>query len=291
MLKRKPIYFSIFSLFLIALLISCNSSPKAESDDQTAQDTTAVEEKPPVARPAHWGYAGDLGPANWASLNPAYAMCGEGKHQSPIDIDKSKVSGGIDWSADYKSTSLHIAHTEHMEDIVDNGHTIQITVDEGSTLTVEGKSYSLKQFHFHTPSEHTLNGKNQPMEMHMVHQSEDGSLAVLGVLFTEGKSPNPEFAKIIKHLPNAKGETKHVADEHLELSVHMPDNNYAYHYTGSLTTPPCSENVQWLVLRDQISLSKDQIEAFSSRIGPNNRPTHPLNDRTVSSDDVSGTVQ
>lgn len=289
MLKVKTNLNLILSVLLVGVLISCNSNPKESTKQTTAQDTTNTA-APPSARPVHWGYSGDTGPSTWATLSPVYAMCGEGKHQSPINIVTSDVKGTANWSTDYKSTALLISHTEHMEDIVDNGHTIQITVDEGSTLTVEGKSYSLKQFHLHTPSEHTLNGKNQPMEMHMVHQSEDGSLAVLGVLFTEGKVPNADFAKIIAHLPNAKGETKHVADENLELSVHMPKDNFAYHYTGSLTTPPCSENVQWLVLRDQISLTKDQIEAFSSRIGPNNRPTHPLNDRVVSSDDVSGEV-
>jgi carbonic anhydrase len=88
--------------------------------------------------------------------------------------------------------------------------------------------------------------------------------------------------------PNAKGESKHIADETFALNVHLPKDNFAYHYTGSLTTPPCSENVQWLVLRDMISLTRDQVNAFSSRIGPNNRPTQPLNDRTINMDDVSG---
>ncbi len=178
-----------------------------------------------------------------------------------------------------------------MEDIIDNGHTIQITVDEGSTFTFGDKTYSLKQFHFHTPSEHTIDGEHAPMEMHMVHQSEDGSLAVVGVLFKEGAVPNENFAKIVANLPNAKGESKHITDINLELKVHLPNDNYAYHYVGSLTTPPCSEGVQWLVLRDPVSLTTEQIAAFSSRIGPNNRPTQPVNDRTVMVDDLVGQVE
>jgi carbonic anhydrase len=111
---------------------------------------------------------------------------------------------------------------------------------------------------------------------------------VVGVFFQEGQKPNENFSKIIAHLPNAKGESNHITDVNLELKVHLPKDNYAYHYTGSLTTPPCSEGVQWLVLRDPVLLTKDQIEAFSSRIGPNNRPTQAINARTVKVDDLTG---
>lgn len=270
------------------LIMSCGQKPTANSESSATADSLATQTTTPSARPVHWSYGGDSGPNTWSTLSPAYAMCAEGKHQSPVNIVKTDVTGGAPWSMDYKSTSFHIAHTEHMEEIIDNGHTIQITVDEGSTLTYGGKTYSLKQFHFHTPSEHTIDGKNQPMEMHMVHQSEDGNLAVLGVLFKEGNTPDPNFAKIIANLPNAKGESKHISDETFALHLHLPSDHAAYHYTGSLTTPPCSEDVQWLVLKDMISLTKEQISAFSSRIGPNNRPTQTLNDRTVNTDDVSG---
>jgi carbonic anhydrase len=109
-------------------------------------------------------------------------------------------------------------------------------------------------------------------------------------LFKEGKVANENFSKIIANLPNAKGESKHVTDVNLELKVHLPKDNYAYHYVGSLTTPPCSENVQWLVLRDMVSLTPEQITAFSSKIGPNNRPTQPLNERSVSVDDLATQV-
>src|SRR5688500_18365964 len=270
------------------LLASCNSKPTETAEQTTGGDT--VKSTPVSARPAHWGYAGESGPTAWATLSPVYALCGTGKTQSPINIVKTDAKGGANWKLDYKTTSLKIAHNEHMDDIIDNGHTIQVTVDEGSTFTFGDKTYNLKQFHFHTPSEHTVDGKNMPMEMHMVHQSDDGSLAVVSVLFKEGKVANENFAKIIANLPNAKGESKHVTDVNLELKVHLPKDNYAYHYVGSLTTPPCSENVQWLVLRDMVSLTPDQINAFSSKIGPNNRPTQPLNDRTVNIDDLKAQV-
>lgn len=271
------------------ILASCSSKPTTETTEATAAADT-VPPLPVSARPVHWGYAGEDGPASWATLSPAYALCGEGKGQSPINIVKTDAKGGANWKLDYKTTSLRIAHNEHMDDIIDNGHTIQVTVDEGSTFSFGDKTYSLKQFHFHTPSEHTVDGKNMPMEMHLVHQSSEGSLAVVSVMFKEGNTVNENFLKIIANLPNAKGESKHITDANLELKVHLPADNYAYHYTGSLTTPPCSENVQWLVLRDMVSLTADQIQAFSSRIGPNNRPTQPLNDRPVRVDDLVGQV-
>jgi len=274
---------------VVALMASCNSKPAETTEQTTVADS--IKTAPVSARPVHWGYAGEDGPANWATLSPVYALCGEGKGQSPINIVKTDAKGGVNWKLDYKNTSLRIAHNEHMDDIIDNGHTIQVTVDEGSTFSFGDKTYSLKQFHFHTPSEHTVDGKNMPMEMHMVHQGADGSLAVVSVLFEEGKVANENFSKIIANLPNAKGESKHITDANLELKVHLPKDNYAYHYIGSLTTPPCSENVQWLVLRDKVSLTADQVNAFSSRIGPNNRPTQPLNDRTVKVDDLVGQVK
>jgi carbonic anhydrase len=129
------------------------------------------------------------------------------------------------------------------------------------------------------------------MEMHLVHQAADGTLAVVAAFIQEGKTPNENFSKIIANLPNAKGETKHVADVNLELKMHLPKDNFAYHYVGSLTTPPCSEGVQWLVLGNPVYLAAEQIQAFSSRIGPNNRPTQGLNERQVNVDDLVGSVQ
>lgn len=265
---------------------ACNNQPKETATTTPPQDT--VPAPSPSARPVHWGYEGENGPANWASLSPAYALCSEGKGQSPINIVKTDAKGAYNWQFDYKNTSLRIAHNEHMEDIIDNGHTIQVTVDEGSTFTFNNKTYTLKQFHFHTPSEHTLDGKYAPMEMHMVHQSDDGKLAVVGILFKEGKKPNANLAKIIANMPKAKGDKKHITDANFDLKFNLPKDNYAYHYTGSLTTPPCSEGVQWLVLRNPVEVTADQVKAFSSVIGPNNRPVQALNDRAIEATDLKG---
>jgi carbonic anhydrase len=282
--QLKIIQLLVFGVIITA--VQCNTKQKEATE--TVPATQPGEST--SSRPVHWGYEGEDGPASWASLSPVYALCEEGKSQSPINIVKTDAKGGATWKLDYKTTSLRIAHNEHMDEIIDNGHTIQVTVDEGSTFTFGDKTYDLKQFHFHTPSEHTIDGQHAPMEMHMVHQGEDGSLAVVGVLFKESQVPNENFAKIVANLPNAKGESKHITDMNLELKVHLPNDNYAYHYVGSLTTPPCSEGVQWLVLRDPVSLTADQIAAFSTRIGPNNRPTQAVNDRTINVDDLVGQV-
>jgi carbonic anhydrase len=285
----KSIIHSLSLLCLMAFFTapSCGESKPKDAAGASA-DSTQIKPTPtekPSARPVHWSYEGEAGPEKWGSLSPVYAACGNGKAQSPINLAPSKGNGATNWKMEYKTTSLRIAHHEHVDDIVDNGHTIQITVEEGSTITLNGKVFTLKQFHFHTPSEHTLDGKHFPMEVHFVHQNEDGSFAVVGVFIEEGKA-NENFAKIIEHLPSAPGETKHVTDAKLDLQVHLPKNINAYHYKGSLTTPPCSENVDWLVLRDKVTMSAEQIKAFSSRLKNNNRPMQPLNDRKITIDQI-----
>jgi carbonic anhydrase len=275
-----------FTCILVALvLISCATK---KEEEKPAEDSVAAAqdvEAKPSARPVHWGYTGDVDPSHWGSLSPVYAACGEGKGQSPIDIISKSESGSPNLSLDFKTTSLKIAHHEHVDDILDNGHTIQVTVEEGSSFTLNDKTYNLKQFHFHTPSEHTVDGKHFPMEMHWVHQSDDGSFGVIGILFEEGKA-NENFAKIIEHMPSLPGESSHFTDVKLDLNIHVPKDISAYHYIGSFTTPPCTENVEWLVLRNKFTMSKDQIAAFSSRLKNNNRPVQATNDRKLTIDKI-----
>jgi carbonic anhydrase len=281
---------SILMLMAVLGFFACQSNTSPSPASENKLDKPEQKETASTERPVHWGYAGEDGPSNWGTLTPAYNLCASGTSQSPVNIIKSDAKEGAVWKLDYKTTSLKIAHNEHMDEIIDNGHTIQINVEEGSTFTFNEKVYHLKQFHFHTPSEHTIDGKNAPMEMHLVHQSDDGTLAVVGVLFKEGKKENQNFAKIIANLPDAKGETKHLTDVVLTINDHLPVDNYAYHYVGSLTTPPCSEGVQWLVLHNPVELTLAQINAFSSRIGPNNRPTQSLNNRAVNVEDLKTAV-
>jgi carbonic anhydrase len=276
----------VWLVIILACLLSCNSTLEGK-EEKTAADSAAITAAPSPARPVHWSYTNEGGPTGWAKLSPVYAACGSGSSQSPVDILPNPGKGSPGWKIEYKTTSLQIAHNEHVEELINNGHTIQVTPEEGSAITYAGKVYHLKQFHFHTPSEHTINGKHSPMEIHLVHQADDQSLAVIGVLVQEGRH-NSNFDQLIKYLPNAVGEKKTHDSVNINIAVHVPKDLYAYHYIGSLTTPPCSENVHWLVLKSPISLSKEQVAAFSSRLKNNNRPTQPLNKRTLTIDDISG---
>jgi carbonic anhydrase len=255
----------------------------APSAIATAPPPTSAEQ----AHPPHWSYEGKHGPEKWGSLDPAYAACDKGKEQSPIDIIKAGAGTANPWTINYRPTSLNIAHHEHVVDIVDNGHTIQVNVDEGSTLTTSRNTYQLKQFHFHSPSEHTVDGKSFPMEVHFVHQSADGNFAVVGALFAEGPS-NENVAKLIANFPKAKGDTVRLPETKLDLSLQLPKNNAAYTYMGSFTTPPCTENVEWLVFREPILASREQLKAFAARLSPNNRPVQPVNGRPITTATVKG---
>ena len=282
MYRSKFSYLGI--LFILPSILSCNSNTTTESES-TTKDTATTQVAPASVRPVHWSYSEEGGPAGWGSLSPVYALCGSGRSQSPINLLVNTGKGTHDWKVEYKTTRLEISHNQHVEELINNGHTIQVTPQEGSTLSYGGRIYHLKQFHFHTPSEHTVDGKHSPMEIHMVHQSDDKSLAVIGVLVQQG-SDNKDFDQLVKHLPNTPGEKKTHDSVSINVGIHVPKDLYAYHYVGSLTTPPCSENVQWLVLRTPITMSNEQLTAFSSRLKNNNRPLQPINERTLTVDDI-----
>lgn len=281
----RVLFLYVCFIFSGSCIISCNSGPE-ETEEIPSADTASKAAASPSVRPVHWSYSTEGGPKGWADLSPVYAACGSGKTQSPVDLVSSAGKGSPEWKIEYKTTSLQIAHNDHVEELINNGHTIQVTPQEGSTTTYAGKVYHLKQFHFHTPSEHTVNGKHFPMEIHFVHQAGDQTLAVVGVLVQQGKH-NANFDQLIKYLPNTAGEKKTHDSVSIDIALKIPKELYAYHYIGSLTTPPCSENVQWLVLRNQISMSKEQVTAFSSRLKNNNRPTQPMNERIITLDDIS----
>ncbi len=218
----------------------------------------------------HWGYTGHEGPANWGELDDAYHTCAVGKSQSPINIGQAP-------HAEAKGVKQHYGNTPLK--IVNNGHTIQVNYGAGSTMDVDGKAYRLLQFHFHSPSEHTQNGSAYPMEAHLVHQAEDGSLAVVGVFLKEGKE-NPFISKIWKHLPHEVNHEVAVKEE-LNVADFLPAKKAYFHYSGSLTTPPCSEGVKWFVMDEQVEVSKDQVKQFLGLINENARPVQPLNGREV----------
>jgi carbonic anhydrase len=236
-----------------------------------------------------WHYEGAEGPDNWAQLSPKFATCGSGKAQSPIDIVSATVSKvATPMTLRVPPAELKIAHHEHVADGINNGHTVQINYPGADTLTLGDQSFALVQYHFHGPSEHTLDGRHTPMEMHLVHKSETNTLAVIGV-FIEAGAHNAAFDPIWSNLPAQKGQETHYPAVKVDVDALLPAVRAAYRYDGSLTTPPCSEGVKWVVLSTPIQLSAEQIRAFTQLIPDNNRPTRALNGRTVISDVVAVT--
>ncbi len=218
---------------------------------------------------ASWGYEGNGAPENWQDLSPANRVCGVGFQQSPIDIGHSipAETGKLDIS--YKSTPLRI---------LNNGHTVQVNCDAGSSVTLDGKAFKLLQFHFHHPSEHTLRGRAFDLEAHFVHVSNDGVLAVLGVFVAQG-ADNGALAPIWDNIPASAGPEKRVASITVFPERLLPSDRTYYRYYGSLTTPPCSEKVIWSVFQTPLEASSDQVKKFASIYPTNARPTQALNRR------------
>lgn len=234
----------------------------------SAQDETHEDEPP------HWEYEGEAGPDAWGSLSEDYALCSTGQAQSPIDITGAQTLNLTDIEFSYSPSALNIFN---------NGHTIQVGYDDGSTITYNELVYTLKQFHFHTPSEHTIDGESFPMEIHFVHQSDTGALAVVGVMLREGEADNAAYAPIFENLPAEKGDPQ-PTDIAIDANSLLPAGRLFTTYGGSLTTPPCSQGVRWLVLSEPVELSAAQIEAFHAIFELNARPVQPLNTRDLLED-------
>lgn len=219
-----------------------------------------------------WGYSGGEGPAYWGGLAPAYARCADGTAQSPIDIRDAVALDLVDIEFHYGETANHI---------VNNGHTIQVNVDPGSHIVYNGIRYDLLQFHFHAPSEHTIDGEAAPLEIHFVHRDPNSNnLAVIGILLSAGDGENGTYAAVFDHLPAQAGASQ-ATSEALALAEFLPPTRGYYTYQGSLTTPPCSEVVRWLLLDTPVALSAEQITAFRSIYDGNARPIQPLGKRDL----------
>ena len=218
-----------------------------------------------------WGYAPENGPERWEHLAPEYRICGIGRHQSPIDIvDPTPAT----------LPAIHFNYQPLAVNTHNTGRTIQVAYPEGSWITVDAVRYDLLQFHFHAPSEHTVAGKFSDMELHLVHKSGDGVLAVIGVLIEAG-GINAALAPFWNSLPASPGESEQVKGVTFDLMDLLPRTKSTYRYIGSLTTPPCSEGVEWFVMTTPIEMSPSQIATFKAVMAANNRPTQPLNGREL----------
>jgi carbonic anhydrase len=217
-----------------------------------------------------WGYSGDHGPHRWAELKPEFSDCA-GRNQSPVDL-----SGMIEAELE----SLSFDYREGGHEVINNGHTIQVNYEAGSSVSIDGRRFELKQFHFHAPSENRIDGKSFPLEAHLVHADKDGNLAVVAVMLDEGKA-NPVVGDAWAQMPKAEGGRNALPAGVTAAGLLPADLDY-YRYNGSLTTPPCTEGVRWIVMKNPMTVSKPQLEAFATALGvANNRPLQPANARPI----------
>lgn len=224
----------------------------------------------PHGHEVHWAYGGATGPESWGQLKPEYRQCMLGKRQSPIDI-RDGIPVELDPIAfDYRPSPFRVT---------DNGHTVQVNVDAGNGITVSGRRYELLQFHFHRPSEERINGRQFEMVAHLVHKDPEGRLAVVAVLLDAGPA-NPVVQQVWNNLPLEK-HLEQAAQQPLDLNGLLPEARHYYTYMGSLTTPPCSEGVLWLVMKQPAGVSRQQIGVFSRLYPMNARPVQPASGRLI----------
>ena len=219
---------------------------------------------------SHWTYNGPAGPQTWGGMKPEFTLCGNGQRQSPIDIRGGLAVDLDPVKFDYQSARFGV---------IDNGHTVQANIAPGSAIEIGGKRFDLVQLHFHRPSEERIDGRQFEMSLHLVHKDDQGRLAVVAVLMDKGQA-QPAVQKVWNSLPLEKGEER-AARTPLELAELLPTDRRYYTYMGSLTTPPCSEGVQWVVMRQPVTMSPEQIELFARMYPMNARPVQQVSGRRI----------
>ena len=221
-----------------------------------------------------WSYEGQTGPQHWGDLTNNYALCKTGVQQSPINIMTKSV--------DIKNLpAMQTDLNPSMGEIVNNGHTIQVNLNHGGNATLGDHEYTLLQFHFHTPSENTLDGKHFPLEGHLVFKNSNNQLAVIAVFFKAGNKKNGALAELFSNLP-ARSDEEITLNTPFNAQDLLPDSLAYYTFSGSLTTPECTEGVSWYVLKQPVELSHTQIAAYQTLFKMTSRPVQPLNGRVVS---------
>jgi carbonic anhydrase len=219
---------------------------------------------------AHWGYEGEMGPEYWGSLSPEFLLCEHGVNQSPLDIQRTIA-------AELQPISFN--YTGQARSVINNGHTLQVDVDPGSFMRIGDERFDLTQLHFHSPSEHHIRGESFPLEAHFVHQNAEGQLAVSAVMFRLGEDQQ-DLAEIGKASTIKAGEANSIELDMSRIKLHPSQRDY-FRYSGSLTTPPCTEGVAWFILKEAGHISQKQVDRFVSLIGEDARGIQPQNARIV----------
>lgn len=220
--------------------------------------------------PPDWSFSGDTGPDAWATIRPEYARCASGRLQSPVDLGEAVEGGRGDLSLSYHLNRLTF---------VDLHWTLQVLADPGGHMSYGGRLHEFAEMHFHAPAEHSIDGIAADLEAHFVHQADGGQLAVVAVLFDVAPGTH-DIDDLVAGVPAEPGGEERVAASR-DIQRLIPLRSRRYRYTGSRTTPPCSENVSWIVMEDRGTVGADALTAFTRRYEPNARPTQPLNGRTI----------
>lgn len=266
MIKQSLTSFLTIGLLSLALPVSVYAEAAKDTKEETS--TSHANEAP------HWSYAGSEGPEFWGDLSTNFSTCSTGNNQSPIDISGSLLDANlppIPFNYNMLTPST----------IVNNGHTVQVNMWSGGEITVDDIKFKLKQFHFHTPSENKINGQSFPLEAHFVHLSDNNKIAVVAIVFAPG-ADDPTLKNLWDNLPMNAGDSAKL-DSHSLKPLEFDDKlvNY-YRFNGSLTTPPCTEGVRWIVMKQPFHVSRDQVEKLQEALKQaNNRPVQPLNARLI----------
>lgn len=258
---KNFLFVFIAGIMLPALTVSASESKKSGGGKHSASGKGK----------AHWAYAGSEGPGRWGTRDTGYATCRTGAEQSPIDIKGGFKDASKPLKFSYRGTKLSV---------LNNGHTIQVNYGVGNVLEVQGEKFRLAQFHFHSPSEHKVKGSPYDMEMHLVHLNRKKQLAVVGVLLKAGRE-SPILKKIWRRMPTDANVKIEEVGSKISVADLLPGNKSYYNYSGSLTTPPCSEGVRWFVLITPVEVSRTQIRKFVPVVGKNARPVQRINKRAL----------
>ena len=219
---------------------------------------------------AHWGYSGEGSPAHWGELDKKFFMCKYGVNQSPVNLNRFIES---------ELNPLKINYTQRVKSVTNNGHTIEVKASGANSVNVDNKEFKLLQFHFHTPSENTINGQYFPMESHFVHKSKDGEFLVVSIMFKEGEKSS-KLQNILNSLDKKIGNENKIKNSFNPKDIFPKKLSY-FRYDGSFTTPPCTEGVRWIVLKEPVTATKEQIATMHKIMGDNNRPVQPLKARVI----------
>lgn len=246
---------------------------RAKAAAQVGHETPATAGATHAGGEAHWSYEGLNGPPAWGKLKPEFNVCAIGKRQSPINIEATNTLQG-------PAEALQFNYQPSDGTVVNNGHTIQVDLNGENSVTVRGSVYRLVQFHFHHPSEERVNYQGFAMVAHLVHKNVEGQLAVVAVLLDPGVA-NALINKVWTYMPLDTGDRVRMPTGVIDMNELLPKDQRYYQFMGSLTTPPCSEGVLWMVLKQPTTVSREQIKLFSQLFPNNARPVQPVNGRPV----------